>query len=68
MAGIAIAAGSLAPLLVAANKRPFRCMESGYRPAIGLTIAAEAAAIVAQGAFAVMTACAMRAKHRERLE
>ncbi len=56
MAGIGIAAGSLAALLISERTALFGFMESGYRAAIVLALAAEALAIVALGPFAVMTA------------
>jgi len=51
VAGIAIAAGSLAGLLVSENGGLFGFTERGYREAIVLSIALEVATVVLLGVF-----------------
>ncbi len=63
VAGVGIAAGSLATLLVSERTPLFGFMEAGYRPAIMFAIAAEAVATVCLSAFSVATA---RAGGRQR--
>ena len=53
LAGVGIAAGSLAGLLVSEQWGLFGFMETGYRQAIDVSIAAEAAAIALLGAYLV---------------
>jgi hypothetical protein len=51
LAGIGIAAGTLAGLLISESSGLFGFMEQGYRPAIVLSIAFDVATIVCLGAF-----------------
>jgi hypothetical protein len=48
-AGVGVAAGSLAGLLVSETSGLFGFMEAGYRPAIVLSIALEATAVALLG-------------------
>jgi ABC-type dipeptide/oligopeptide/nickel transport system permease component len=54
--GVAIAAGSIAGVLIAENGGLFGFAEQGYREAIVISIALEAATVVLLGAFAVLSA------------
>jgi hypothetical protein len=56
LAGVGVAAGSLAGLLISETTGLFGFMETDYRPAIVLAIALEAAAVVLLGAHVVLTA------------
>lgn len=56
VSGVGIAAGSLAGLLIAENGVLFGFSEQGYREAIVISIALEAATIILLGAFAVLSA------------
>jgi hypothetical protein len=65
LVGIAIAAGSLAALLVSEHTPLFGFMESGYRTAIVLTLVFDALTTVSLAVFVVMVA---RARRRRRVQ
>jgi hypothetical protein len=62
LAGIGVAAGSLAGLLVSESSGLFGFMEAGYRPAILLSVALEAATIALLGL--TLAAATSRRGHR----
>jgi hypothetical protein len=63
ISGIGIAAGSLAGLLVSENGGLFGFMETGYREAIVISIALEAATIILLGLFLVASGLGVRSRH-----
>jgi hypothetical protein len=68
-AGVLVAAGSLAGLLVSEHTPLFGFRETGYRPAIVLAIVLDAAAILLLGAAAIrrsetITECRSNRRHR----
>ena len=65
--GIAIAAGSLAALLVSEHAPLFGFMESGYRPAIVLTLIFDGLATASLAVFVVTVVRARRRPHSPRL-
>ena len=54
LAGIGVAAGASAALLISEHRPLFGFMEHGYRPEIVIAIASEAVAIVSLGVFLAM--------------
>jgi hypothetical protein len=63
VAGIGIAAGSLAGLLISENGGLFGFMEQGYRQAIVISIALEVATIVLLGLFLATNGVGIRPRH-----
>jgi hypothetical protein len=62
-AGIAVAAGSLAGLLISENGGLFGFTEFGYRSAIVLSIALDAATLVLLGAFVALNGLGVQLRH-----